>query len=56
MHTGNLKFIKQSAWKVRLADWFCRRIGLLAHVEGMPIGDNSENLRARKLDREISNA
>jgi hypothetical protein len=56
MHSGNLKLIRQSSWKVRVADFVCRQIGLLAHVEGMPIGDSAQYLRLSKLDTEASNA
>jgi hypothetical protein len=38
MNTENLALVNQAAWKVRLVDFICRWIGLLAHVEGIPVG------------------
>jgi hypothetical protein len=38
MNEANLSLINQAAWKVRLVNFICRQIGLLVHVDGIPIG------------------
>lgn len=45
MHKGNLKMISQPHWKVSVLDFVARMLGLLAHVEGIPIGDSKDHLR-----------
>lgn len=34
------KYIQQPAWRVWLLHYVAKALGVLAHVEGMPIGSN----------------
>ena len=52
MNKGNLKLITQSGWRVLILDVTARALGVLAHVEGIPIG--SQRL-LRKSNPEVFN-
>lgn len=43
----NLKHISQAAWRVAIVHWVAKAVGLLAHVEGMPIG-SARNIKPLK--------
>jgi hypothetical protein len=38
MNRNNLSLISQPAWKVLAVDFVARMLGVLVHVEGVPLG------------------
>jgi hypothetical protein len=45
MNRTNLKMISQPSWKVLVIDFVARMLGLLVHVEGIPVGSSRDYLR-----------
>jgi hypothetical protein len=45
MNRNNLRLICQPAWKVMAIDFVARCLGLLVHVEGIPVGNSRDYLR-----------
>jgi hypothetical protein len=45
MNRNNLKLISQPAWKVLVVDFVARLLGVLVHIEGIPVGKKVIGLR-----------